>query len=324
MSSDTGFAGRVRTACASSVPLPGNGETPLRHAMLCALGEEDLSLAKVAEAHFDALAILSEAGERPAAGAVYAVWASEVPGQEVCLLIDAGSKKVTGTKPFCSGGALVDRALVTIGSPEPLLVEIDLRKAQQQVAFDLTQWQTEAFRPTQTGAVQFTGAPVERVIGGPGFYLTRPGFWNGACGPAACWAGGAAGLLHFARQSRRDDPHTAAHRAAMESNVWAMRALLAETGREIDAEPHNTIAAQIRALRLRHLAEQLASDTLHRFARAYGPHPLAMDAAMSRRSAELGIFLRQCHGERDLESLARTLPRHVTTVPLSANVKTKA
>ena len=37
-------------------------------------------------------------------------------------------------------------------------------------------------------------------------------------------------------------------------------------------------AAQIRALQLRHLIEQACTDTLQRFARAYGPHPLCMDS----------------------------------------------
>ena len=289
------------------MPVPGAGDTPLRHAMLSAIGEEDLSLAKIAEAHFDALAILAEAGEAPATGAVYAVWASEVTHQALTLSSHGIVHSVSGAKPFCSGGSLVDRALVTVGHPEALLVEIDLRRAAQHVTYDLSVWHTEAFRLTQTGAVLFADAPVERVVGGVDFYLKRPGFWNGACGPAACWAGGAAGLLRFARQSKRDDPHTTAHRAVMESNVWAMRALLTQTGQEIDSSPGDVTAAHVRALRLRHLVEQLATDTLHRLARAYGPYPLAMDAAMSRRYAELQLFLRQCHGERDLEALGRAL-----------------
>ncbi len=258
------FQERVREVCARSLPLPGSGETALRHAMLFAIGEEDLSLAKIAEAHFDAIAILAEACEAPAAGAVYAVWASELAGQALSFFADA-------------------------------------------ITHDPSAWHTEACRLTQTGAVRFSDAPVERVVDGAGFYLERPGFWNGACGPAACWAGGAAGLLHFVRQSKRNDPHTVAHRAAIESNVWAMRALLTETGQEIDAAPSDTMAAHVRALRLRHLVERLATDTLDRFARAYGPQPLAMDEEMSRRSAELGLFLRQCHGERDLEALGRAL-----------------
>lgn len=289
------------------MPLPGSGETPLRHAGLFRIGEEDLSLAKIAEAHFDALSILSEAGYSPAPGEVYAVWASEIPGQELRLHDHLATRVVSGTKPFCSGGSLVDRALVTVAHPEPLLVEVNLRRAADQITLDFSMWQTEAFRLTQTGAAHFAGAPIERVIGRAGFYLERPGFWHGACGPAACWAGGAAGLLHFARQSKRTDPHTNAHRAAMESNVWAMSALLAEAGREIDRTPSDADAAHVRALRLRHLIDQLATDTLERFARAYGPHPLAMDPSTSRRCAELRLFLRQCHGERDLEALGRAI-----------------
>ena len=282
--------------------------------MLFQIGEEDLSLAKIAEAHFDALSILAEAGEEPVAGAVYAVWASEIPGEGLRLVPGQGStESIRGTKPFCSGGSLVDRALVTVAQPEPLLVEIDLRSSATNVAFDAAAWQTDAFRLTQTGAVRLVQVPIERTVSGPGFYLNRPGFWNGACGPAACWAGGAAGLLHFARESRRDDAHTTAHRAAMESNVWAMRTLLEATGDEIDRAPNDSPAAHVRALRLRHLVEQLANDTLQRFARAYGPHPLAMHAAMSRRCAELNLFLRQCHGERDLESLGRALQQQQQT-----------
>ena len=275
--------------------------------MLFAIAEEDLSLAKLAEAHFDALSILAEAGVTPAADAIYAVWASEIPGKQLSLKRDGALRIVDGTKPFCSGGSVVDCALVTVGHPEPLLVEIDLRRFAGAITLDLSAWQTEAFRATETGAITFRSAGIERIVGGSDFYLQRPGFWNGACGPAACWAGGAAGLLRFARQSKRDDPHTTAHRAAMESNVWALRSLLAETGREIDLAPHDAAAAHTRALRLRHLTEQLATDTLRRFARAYGPHPLAMDTGMSRRYAELDLSLRQCHGERDLEALGRAL-----------------
>ena len=301
------FAGEVRKVCAQPMALPGQGATAERHAALFAIAEQDLSVAKIAEAHFDAVAILAEAGETAVPGSVYAVWASERSGQGLRVHGEVAAATVSGSKPFCSGGVLVDRALVTVSHPEPLLVELDLRRAAERVRFDLSVWQTDAFRLTQTAAVAFDAAPVDRIVGGTEFYLRRPGFWNGACGPAACWAGGAAGLLSFARQSKREDPHTTAHRAAMESNVWAMQALLSATGREIDAAPDDNTVANIRALRLRHSVEQLAADTLQRFARAYGPHPLAMDAAMSRHAAELNLFLRQCHGERDLEALGRVL-----------------
>ncbi|MGI4831023.1 MAG: acyl-CoA dehydrogenase, partial [Janthinobacterium lividum] len=103
------------------------------------------------------------------------------------------------------------------------------------------------------------------------------------------------------------DPHTLAHLAAMHANVWAMRSLLQTAGEEIDAQPDDVLAAQRRALTVRHLIEQLATDLLRRFARAYGPVPLAMHEQTARRYQEVDLFLRQAHGERDLESLARLI-----------------
>jgi alkylation response protein AidB-like acyl-CoA dehydrogenase len=147
------------------------------------------------------------------------------------------------------------------------------------------------------------------VIGEKRWYLDRPGFWHGGCGPAACWAGGAAGLLDFAMRSKRDDPHTLAHIAAMHANVWAMESYLDAAGQEIDQNPDDYDAAKIRALQVRQLVEQACSDSLRRFARAFGPYPMSMDAELSRRYQEIDLYLRQSHGERDLETLAHCLKK---------------
>jgi hypothetical protein len=40
------------------------------------------------------------------------------------------------------------------------------------------------------------------------------------------------------------------------------------------------------------------------FGRATGPALLAFDAALAQRYAELTLYIRQCHAERDLQSLA--------------------
>jgi hypothetical protein len=213
--------------------------------------------------------------------------------------------RVGGLKPFCSGAGLVDRALVTAGEQ---MVEIDLRAEASRIAVDGSAWKTEAFRLTCTGAITFAGALAE-AVGEPGWYTGREGFWHGACGVAACWAGGAAGLLDWANRARRDDPHTLAHLAAMHAELWAMQTWLAAAAAEIDAAPRDRHAAEIRALTLRHLVEQACTEVLRRFGRAYGPYPLAMEADTSRRVQELELYLRQSHGERDLESLARALRR---------------
>lgn len=300
-----GLKHRLAEIAREQLPLPGDGATPERHRRLMQVGREDLSLAKLAEAHWDACAILAEARRVPEPGAVYAVWASEIPGK--ALALEAG--RVSGTKMFCSGAGLVDRALITVGVPEPRLVEVDLRRNAAAVTFDNSAWKVDAFRLTQTSAVTFNAVELasDALLCEPNWYLDRPGFWHGAFGPAACWAGGVAGLVDFALRSKRNDPHTLAHVAAMQANVWALESYLETAGREIDRQPGDRAAAHVRALQGRHLIEQACTDTLRRFARAYGPYPLAMNEDTARRYQEADLYLRQCHGERDLESLGRLL-----------------
>ena len=86
-----GPAPRVAAAFARAVesgrlnlPLPGGGRTRERWAVLAQLAEEDLSLARLAEGHTDALAILAELGalppRRPEAGGVSGPRSRPAPG----------------------------------------------------------------------------------------------------------------------------------------------------------------------------------------------------------------------------------------------------
>ncbi len=293
----------LRKSLGDPLPLPASGNTALRHSRLLAMGRHDLSYAKLAEAHWDAVAILAEAGRGPVAGAVYAVWASEKPDQRLRCTPADGGYLITGTKMFCTGATLVDRALLTTG--EQMLVDVDLRANAALIHYDSSGWHTPAFAATQTATATFHSVflPAENVVGEKDWYVQRSGFWHGACGPAACWAGGAAGLLDFAVRQRREDPHTLAHLGAMHAAVWMMEACLNEAGQEIDRGSEAATEGRMRALTVRHVVEQACSDILRRLLRAYGPHPLVFDPDISRRYAELDLFLRQCHAERDLEAL---------------------
>ncbi len=296
---------RFADLCREDLPSPGSGRSAERHQRIFQAGREDLSLAKLTEAHWDAVAILREAGREPEPGAHYAVWASEIPGRELKLEQSGDSYTMTGTKEFCSGAGMVDRALITAGAGGSFLVEIDLYAAPDRLRIDSSGWAVEAFRMTETSALHFSSYPVSNVVGTDDWYTSRPGFWQGACGPAAAWAGGAAGLLDFVMSSTRNDPHTAAHRAAIHSNVWATQCYLDAAAAEFDRAPEAN--AIVRALEVRHLIEQACTDTLRRFARCMGPGPLAKNADIARRYAELDLFLRQSHAERDLEALGRAL-----------------
>jgi alkylation response protein AidB-like acyl-CoA dehydrogenase len=84
------------------------------------MGAEDLCLAKVLEAHYDAQAIIAELNAPALAeGQLLAVWAAEGPANT--LRFDAHGQ-LRGDKPWCSGSAWVDAALVTVRNAQGVAV----------------------------------------------------------------------------------------------------------------------------------------------------------------------------------------------------------
>ncbi len=299
---------RRLAASLADLPLPGRGSTACRHERLCEVGRADLSVARLVEAHTDAVAILRQAGREPVEGALYGVWAAEVPGALVEVTGNGVGTTVSGTKAFATGVDHCDAALVTaVRDDDPVLVCVDLgaARAEGTVVTDTSAWSTPAFAGTSTGSIRFDAAAVgvDAIVGGPGFYLGRSGFWQGALGPAACWAGGAIGLVDRALATHRDDAHTAAHLGALDALAWSLAAWLRAAGDEIDACPDDADHAAVVALRVRHLVERACTEVIDRAGRALGPGPLAREPDVARRVAELGLYIRQCHAERDLELL---------------------
>ena len=159
---------------------------------------------------------------------------------------------------------------------------------------------------SDTLSVDFDDAPAEPV-GPPGGYTGRPGFTHGGVGVAACWYGGARGvadaLLGAAR--RRDvGPHALAHLGAVDVTLASARTALDQAADEIDADPFDLDGAgPARALRVRAQVEAASAEVMTRVGRALGAGPLGHDEAHSRRVADLTVYLRQHHAERDLAQL---------------------
>jgi alkylation response protein AidB-like acyl-CoA dehydrogenase len=293
---------------ASDLPLPGAGATPRRHHALSAWGAADLSLARLAEAHTDALAILAEGGHTPRPDTLYGVWASDAPPSRLnCVRREDGGWQLDGIKQYCSGATLVGAALVTAHHADGLRL-FDVPIGAPAVRAQPTTWASPAFADTATTAVEFRSlaVPDHRQIGEPGWYLERPGFWHGSIGPAACWAGGALSLVDAATRLNRRDPHSRAQLGALQATAWGLEAILEQAGREIDADPEDRSGtARTRGLKVRHLIERACTDVLDRFGRATGPQLLAFDAGVIRQHAALALYIRQCHAERDLETIPR-------------------
>lgn len=289
-----------------SLPPPGAGSTGARHRALYEFGRSDLSLARLVEAHTDAMAILVEAGHVAPVGRLYGVWASDGPGSRLTISRGAGGQiRLEGIKRYCSGAQLLDAALVTAHDGDDVLL-LNVPLSARDLTIDGSQWAASAFAATNTACVTFNNVRLTEadIIGPANWYLTRPGFWHGALGPAACWAGGAAGLVEAARRLNKRDPHARAQVGALEAAEWGLRAVLEQAAREIDADPADISGtARRRALMSRHLIERMCTDVLDRFGRATGPELLAFDALVSQRYAELTLFIRQCHAERDLSNI---------------------
>jgi hypothetical protein len=291
------------------LPPPGRGETLQRLRTLYRFGEQDLSLARLAEAHTDAVAILAEAGLTPVPGALYGVWASDGPDSRVTAEsadgAAAGGAMLCGTKRYCSGANIVDIALITAHEKDAIQL-FELPLTSPGVTVGAGGWATPAFAGTGTREIELNNVYLDATarIGDANWYLERIGFWHGALGPAACWAGGAAGLIAAALRLNRRDPHSLAHLGALKAVRWGNLAILEQSAREIDSDPSNAALARERAYYARHLIERSCTEVLDRFGRATGPQLLAFDGAVAQRHGELGLYIRQCHAERDLEKVA--------------------
>jgi len=148
------------------------------------------------------------------------------------------------------------------------------------------------------------GVCADDIVGFDDWYLQRPGFWHGAIGVAASWAGCADGIVSRLVPRWKDDAHAVAHLGAIDALLWSTRTIIEAAGDEIDSEPIGTAdSRQRRALRTRHLVDVAVGEIIDRTTRALGPGPLAHAKHLHRHIAETDLYRRQSHAERDLEVL---------------------
>jgi hypothetical protein len=293
------------------LPLPGSGRTRERWAAFAALAEEDLSLARLAEGHADAVAILAElGGPEPPPGSRWGVWAAHPPGPALEAAHTCAGWRLRGTKQYCSGAWSCTHALVTADTPDGTrrLFAVTTESLDPVPG----SWPATGMAASDTLDIEFAGVAAQPV-GPPGGYTDRPGFAHGGVGVAACWYGGAraVGRTLLAAAAGRDvGPHALAHLGAVDIALRAARTALDEAADDIDADPADLKdGGRIRAMRVRALVEAVASEVMRRVGRALGAGPLSHDAAHSRRVADLTVYLRQHHAERDLAALGETVAR---------------
>ncbi|WP_430709449.1 acyl-CoA dehydrogenase [Pseudomonas putida] len=297
------------------LPLPGHGRTLERWRALARVAGCDLGLAKLYEGHTDALAVLAECGAaQHAHDGIWGMWAAEPPDARAHIVARHGERvQLQGRKAWCSGALQIDRALLTAWeNDQPQLVAIELSHPSQRIQAE--QWQAVGMASTASVTVEFDNSP-GLAIGIPGQYLSRPGFWQGGAGIAACWYGAAEALAGYLREhcnKPRPDPHADAHLGAVDAALYGARAALRECAAWIDQHPQDDASFEVR--RTRAQIEQAVEQVIQHVGRALGATPFCRSSHFARLSADLPVYLRQSHAERDLAELGQ----QVTSTPTGA------
>lgn len=285
------------------LPLPGSGQTLARFSGLAQVAGHDLRLCKLFEGHTDALAIIAELGcPLPTLGSTWGMWAAEPPDARVRVRRDGQRLLLDGRKAWCSGAAVVSHGLLTAW---------DEAQHQQLVAVQMNQpgitvtdqgWNAVGMAATGSVEVLFDGA-IAQAIGAPGDYLSRPGFWQGGIGIAACWYGAAQRLGEVLREhcAKRPEPHALAHLGAVDTLLNSAACVLRASAAQVDRKPFDN------ARQLAQLARACVEDTVERVirhvGRAMGAGPYCKDPYFAQLMADLPVYVRQSHAERDLAAL---------------------
>ncbi|QHJ01433.1 acyl-CoA dehydrogenase [Xylophilus rhododendri] len=291
------------------LPLPGHGRTLERWRQLAAVAAHDLSLVKLFEGHTDALAILAELdGPEPLPGSRWGTWCAEPPDARLSFESTGrdGRLRISGTKAWCSGAAEVTHAVVSgwDRDGQPCLAAVAM--GQPGVSVTGQGWRAVGMAGSGSVDVIFDQALAEPV-GQAHDYTGRPGFWQGGIGVAACWFGGALGIADSTRARSRDssDVHRQAHLGGIDVALSGAAALLREAAARIDARPD--LPCPELALRTRLAVEAAAEQVLRHAGRALGAGPLCRDVVFARAMADLPVYLRQSHAERDLAALGKAV-----------------
>jgi alkylation response protein AidB-like acyl-CoA dehydrogenase len=307
-----GIADAVRRLVADQAlefPFPGHGETAVRFQLLRALGQRDLCLARLAEGHVDALAILDEA-QVAAPDGVLGVWAAG-PLETLRARRTEGGWLLEGLRRWCSGAPDLDYALVSAAATDGNRLFLVPLCSTGIHSLPGT-WPTIGMARTSTLDVEFNQVELveDAAVGDPGFYLDRDGFWFGGAGVAAVWLGGAVAVGSTLAAKAGTDPHRLAHLGWVTARVAALEAFLAAVAEAIDRDGNDKRLIEKLAQCLRAEVADAAAEIIDRTGRATGASPLSHDKEHAQRVADLSVYIRQSHAEADLENLGRLELEH--------------
>ena len=293
------YSDKIPHPASSASPVNGEVSSTLsRWQILAYVAGIDLTIAKWFESHLDALSILHEVGYDKADQGLWAVWAAE--GHSNPIHYQQG--KISGTKEWCSGANIVDRALMTYrdknGQSQLLIVDMQ----QTGIEIDNEGWRAIGMQGTDTATLQFHDVSASQV-GTANAYLERVGFWHGAAGVAACWYGATAYISSYLINAYQQKPNNykAMYLGQISTALAVTQQYFHYVADLIDSQPQLSHELAIRQLRLQ--VEKVARQVMEVVGQALGAAPFCRNAHFARLSTDLPVFTRQSHGAFDLQKI---------------------
>jgi alkylation response protein AidB-like acyl-CoA dehydrogenase len=297
----------------------GNGEdgADMLRRLLAQLGKSNLSVARLYEAHVNAIQLAFRYGtdemkarcaKDAASDHLFALWVTDPPGGGVRLERQGSAFVLQGAKAFCSGAGIASRALITAAVPggfQMLIVNL----AQARVIPNGIR--LAGMRAAVTGSVDFSGVDVAQAdfLGAPGDYLREPVFSAGAWRGSAGAFGGLTALVNLHRKEMLDRKRDAdpsqrarfgqlliAHETARLWLVQAARRACLEDG------PAAEIVAYVNLARL--AVEAACLDGMRLTQRGLGLGAFIAGHPAERICRDLAVFLRQPAPDETLDKAA--------------------
>lgn len=279
------------------------GGTPILVSMLRHVGQGNLSVGRILEAHVNAIRLIMEYGSllqcQEAArdvlgGHIFGLWVTDPPGMP--LTLDGGMLR--GSKGPCSGAGHVTRALATVQAQDGAMLAIVTLNGSERI--EPMRGILHGMRSSANGTVRFDGMslPPEALIGKPGDYLREPSLSTGAWRTSAVTLGGLDALVEAARQqlnrrNRAGDPQQQdrfgriliAHESA---RLWTVEA--AQRG-EDESLPVADRVAYVNIARI--AIETAALEVMQLVQRSLGLPAFVRPNPVERLLRDLAVYLRQ-------------------------------
>lgn len=268
-------------------------------ALMLALGRGNLAVARLVEAHVNALRLIIRFGDERAveaavadarAGHLFGLWVTD--GRRALV---ADGHRLSGQKGPCSGAGHCTRALVTAETGDGVrMAVVALSGAETVVPVQGMQ----GMRGAANGVVDLDGATVRDWVGVAGDYLVEPDFSCGAWRASAAAAGALAGLVEavgegLRRKGQTEAPMQLARFGEMvtareTARLWVERmAEVAEGDGASEAEKVATVNLG------RGAVERACLDGIRLAQRSMGLGAFVAPNPVERTVRDLGIYLRQ-------------------------------